>query len=103
MNIGDLNVLKYIQQFVSLNRESEGEYRFSLLDAYLLLLIFENADCIKQDLVEWYTGDRQGTKSSLDRPLLRLQQYGLIDKTVGKHTTSFRVSKKGKAFLRKSQ
>lgn len=101
----DLNALRYCSAMFELGEVFNT--RYGLLDSIVLLTIFEHPESGKADINEIHYGDREKSKSSLDRPVSRLLDAGLIEKIsrddistkLGKCKTVYRVSKKGHKFL----
>lgn len=83
------------------------ESRFSMIDFCMLLLIHQHPESSKADLTELFYGDRSASKSSLDRPINRLIDVGLVEKieAVGVSTKSgfgrftYMISKAGEKLL----
>ena len=60
-------------------------HTLSLLDPLVLLTIASHPESGKSDLVEHIYGARDATKSSLDSPIRRLIEMGLIVESQTKH------------------
>ena len=106
-----INALRYLESFFKLMQEDELAPRFSILDALVLLHINEHPGCAKSDLVEIVYGSRDANKSSMDRPLDRLERFGLIavERNQNAYTrsgaprTSYNLSAEGISFLETTQ
>ena len=104
-----IDALKLLMGFFDLAESEDSESRYSLLDATMLLLINDHPASSKADLCEIFYGDRNASKSSLDRPIARLIDAELIDRAenMGAATRDnegrvlYSVGKKGEAFLKR--
>lgn len=79
-----INALKLGLAFLN---DDTQEHRFSILDMVVLLIINEHPESGKADLCEIIYGDRAASKSSLDRPVSRLESMGVISSTPNKGST----------------
>ncbi len=103
-----IDALKLAQGFHQLSIKSGS--RHSLLDYIALLYINEHKGCGQLDIVEFLFYDRVKCKSSLDKPLSRLESCGLIKRNIndgvvrknGDPLFTYSVDKKGDQFLKRS-
>lgn len=104
-----IDALKLLKNFHGIMQGDDELPRFSMLDAITLLLINDHPNSSKSDLSEVLFGARNLKKSSFDRPLMRLIDYGLIVAEMtasaatksGESRVTYTLSKDGEAFLRK--
>jgi len=70
-----MNTLKLAMAFFEMKAGS----RLSILDLIVFLQIYHHPESGKSDLCEIIYGQRDASKSSLDRPVTRLLNLGLIE------------------------
>lgn len=105
-----IDPLKLVLQFHEMNISDDCENRMSLLDVIVLLIINEHPDSGKMDLTEILYGDRNASKSSMDRPITRMLNHEFIEAVSNRCAATrhretrvyYRLTRKGEAFLKKT-